>query len=217
MPLLSEASFGSFLVYSPKGDLRSSKDSKRICLAIKEDRHLPIGGTTQRVIPFVIQRLQTTLIGSPLEGLFSSGPLLVPAPRSAPAKPGTLYPTEIICRTMIAAGLGAEMKLLLERVSAVPKAATSAPQNRPTAQNHYDSLRVNGEMVTQRSIVVVDDVVTRGTMLLASVSRLKDTYPNAEIFAFALVRTMSGVDVASPIDPCRGVIAADGLWCRRRP
>jgi hypothetical protein len=218
MPLLSEAEFGSFLVYSPRGTEQPSKNSKAICIAIKDDSFLKLRGTFQRAIPFFVRELKLRLPGSDIEDFFLTNPLLVPAPRSAPTKAGSLYPTRLICEQMVTQGLGSETKMLLERIEAVPKAATSAPKDRPTLTTHYNSMRVSGELVTHGSILIVDDVITRGTMLLASISRLKDTYPNVDVRAFALIRTMSGEEVSHPVKFCRGTISiGTEFGTRRRP
>lgn len=217
MALPYEVEFGSFLVYSPRGIEKTSKTSKGICIAIKDDGFLTAGGVSQRAIPFLVKALRARLPGSSIENLFADSPVLVPAPRSAPTKEGSLNPTHKICEEMAANGFGSETRFLLERITAVPKAATSAPKDRPTVQMHYDSMRVNPELAAPRSIVVVDDVVTRGTMFLAAVGRLQDFYPQARIRAFGMVRTMSGVEVTQLIDICRGSIYRHNDWGTRSP
>jgi hypothetical protein len=58
-------------------------------------------------------------------------------------------------------------------------------------------------------ITVVDDVVTKGATLLAAASLLAVAFPDAEIRAFALVRTMGLIpDVDRILDPVLG-------WIRR--
>jgi len=76
---------------------------------------------------------------------------------------------------------------------------------------------VSGELPSRGSILIVDDVITRGTMLLAALSRLHDSFPHATIRAFAMVRTMSGLEVAHPVDMCRGRIEGSSTWGWRRP
>ena len=66
-------------------------------------------------------------------------------------------------------------------------------------------------------MLVVDDVVTSGSMLLASVSKLKESYPNADIRAFALIHTMSGLEIEHMKDPCVGSITLRGERSGRNP
>lgn len=60
--------------------------------------------------------------------------MLVPAPRSSPTVENGLYPTKVVCEELRKGGFGSEVRILLERVKAVRKAATAAPGERPTAQ-----------------------------------------------------------------------------------
>lgn len=170
-----------------------------------------------RVIPHVVQHLAGHLEQSELRDLFRGRPVLVPAPRSSLVKPGTVWPPRIICEELVSRGLGAEVQELLERIKAVPKAALQAPANRPTAIQHFESLRAISVLHDPPSILLVDDVVTSGTMLLASLSRLQAAYPQASVAAFALVRTMSGAEVDAFLSPCVGTVQIVEGRCRRRP
>lgn len=218
MALLYEVEFSSFLVYSPHGIEKVSKTSKAICLAIKNDGLINPPEGAQRAIPYFVRRLSERVQGTPLAELFANRPVLVPAPRSSLMVSGGLHPTKLICDQMVAHGLGSESRLLVERITAVKKAAAAAtPAERPTVQQHFDSLRVTADLVAPPEIVIVDDVVTRGTMFLAAASRLKEAYPNSNVRAFALVRTMSGQEVDNYVNICRGAIFRKDVWGTRRP
>lgn len=213
----SEFEFGAFLVYSPSGQEQVSRNSRALRDAVKSDGTMMLGGTRQRVLPYLTEALKKRVIGSAIEDLFNCKPVLVPAPRSSLMVAGSLYPTKLLCDAMVRSGLGAETRMLLERVTAVPKAAFQKPQARPTVQQHYDSMRVNAELSAPEDILVVDDVVTRGTMNIGCVLRLMDVYPRASIRCFALIRTMTGVEIERVIDICRGVIYSGEKWGIRRP
>ena len=72
-------------------------------------------------------------------------------------------------------------------------------------------------MVPKR-LLVVDDVVTSGSMLIAAASLLQETFPEAEIKAFALLRTMSFGEVDAILAPCAGLISYEGgPYARREP
>lgn len=217
MPLLSDIEFGALAVYSPRNGEKRSQLSRDICMAVKQDRFLTLGGESVRMIPRLVQRLREKIEGTDLEAFFVDGPLLVPAPRSSPVKPDSLYPTKIICRELRKGGFGSEMRELLHRSYAVRKAATAAPGERPTAKDHYDSLRVDRELITQHSILVVDDVVTTGSMLLGAVSRLKEAYPRATVRAFGMIRTISDGPIERIYELCTGEITLRAGRCRRCP
>jgi hypothetical protein len=219
MPFLPNIRFGAYLVYTPRGATEKSKQSKDLCIAVKEDKFGPVESPPRmvRVIPYLAKRLAGKIKGTPLADFFADRPVLVPTPRSSPVKPGTLYPTRIICDHLVVNGLGIETRILLERVKAVPKAATSRPAERPTIQMHYDSLRVVGELLKPRSILLVDDVVTQGTMLLASATRLQEAFPDAQIRVFALIRTMSHTEIDRIEDICAGTIEPRGDHGVRTP
>src|SRR6266487_4662084 len=72
-----------------------------------------------------------------------------------------------------------------KRVAAVPKAAYAAGSDRPTPQQHLETMGVQGVLgLNPTEILVVDDVVTKGAMLLACVSLLQDAFPNATVRGF---------------------------------
>jgi phosphoribosylpyrophosphate synthetase len=217
MSLLHEIEFGSFLVYSPRATTDPGKFSKAVCYAIKQDGSVPLKGVEHRAIPLVVHNLARKLPGSPIESLFKGRPILVPAPRSAPLVKGGLYPTKIICDQLSQSGMGGKVQILLERRSVVQKAAFAPKGMRPTSRTHYESIEVCRELENPASILVVDDVITTGSTLLAAASCLKDAFPDAEIRVFAMVRTMSYTEVENAISPCVGKITLNGSFCNRVP
>ena len=169
-----EIVFGSFLAYAPKGETPNSKRIKGVCLRVKDDGFLIIKDKGRfPAIPTFVELLHSELAQTPFKELLNGGPILVPMPRSAPSKPGSLMPARRICEEMLKFRLGSEMRLLLTRIKAVPKAAFAASsQERPTIQQHIDSMRVESDLLsatTSTPIVVVDDVVTRGTSFIAAI------------------------------------------------
>lgn len=73
---------------------------------------------------------------------------------------------------------------------AARKSATAAPGARPTVSRHYESFIVERSSIPPQSIVLIDDVVSKGRSLLAAASRVHEAFPRAQIRVFALVRTM---------------------------
>jgi hypothetical protein len=223
MPFFSEVDFGSFLVYATKGQTEDSKRINRVCLTVKNDGFL-IGKdqSRHRAIPTVVGLLSSCVSDGALKGFFNDKPILVPMPRSAPVRPGGLIPAFRICEEMAKVGLGSETRSLLTRVTAVPKAAYAAAEDRPSIQQHIDSMRVESDLLSATvttPMIVVDDFVTRGTSFVATVAMLRKAYPKTQIRAFAIVRVLSGtgVEISKPVDAYRGTIIARGKWGHRSP
>ena len=109
----------------------------------------------------------------------------------------------------------------LTRTHAVQKAAfasVSAGIARPTVAEHLASIDCQKTLLAPTRLLVVDDVVTSGTMLIAAATCLQETFPEAEVKAFALLRTMSSGEVADVLQPCTGVISYEGGdYARREP
>jgi hypothetical protein len=66
--------------------------------------------------------------------------------------------------------------------------------------------------------VLIDDVITKGRTILAVAARLHEALPDADIRAFALVRTMGFLpNVEHFLEPCKGFITWAGGDARRDP
>jgi hypothetical protein len=211
--LLSRISYGSFLCYAPEGTSERAAAAKVVVAAIKADLYV---GESIRVIPHAIARLREQLTPE-LRDLLSLDALLVPAPKSAPFRPGTkdyLWVPNRICEELLAQGFGERMEPLLVRVKAVRKSATSQAAERATPEEHYRSLRVKQRLRFSEpsEIVVVDDIITRGATLLAGVSILQEAFPAAKVRGFALVRSAFPDAFGEIVDPFYGSVhtAADG-------
>jgi hypothetical protein len=204
VPLLSEIEFASFLAYSPYGQSEIDRKSLRVRDGVKHDR--------EGIIALAAQRMRARWSELDMKMFLGPDVLLVPAPRSAPlASPQDLWPSLRICEELIAHGFGAGILPCLERHTPVPKAAFAAPGERPKAQHHFETMRVAGSLLVpdHRLILAVDDFVTTGGMLLASVSLLADRFPGSNVAAFGLVRRVDSV--SEIIAPCVGRITRDAV------
>lgn len=199
--LLSELRFASLLAYAPQGQSPISLRSRDVRSAIKRG--------DRQVLELAAHRLEASSAAW-LSEFFSSDTFLVPVPGSSPRKDSSaLWVPRAFCRQLAARGLGREVQECLERSSPVPKSAYAAPQDRPRPSRHYDSLRVRGSLFAPRRITLVDDVITRGATLVAAASRVLETYPECEVRAFAILRTMTRVEVDPILSPCSGIIRYD--------
>jgi predicted amidophosphoribosyltransferase len=155
-----------------------------------------------------------------LQNCFGPDVVLVPVPGSSLLVLGGLWPADRLCKAIRNEGLAANVRPLLTRTKAVPKSATAGPGQRPSVETHYDSLAIRPATPLLPPTVrftIVDDVVTRGATLLASYVRLREAYPDVPINCFALIRTMSGVEVDSVLNPVEGVISLAGGHLHRNP
>ena len=214
--MLSKITFGSFLVYAPRGTSELSNKAKQFVRALKEER--PIGVPPQSPSAYAARRLADERTNGILEELFEAAPLLVPVPRSSLTVEGGIWPAYNIASALVKQGLGATVLPCLQRVRAVPKSAFAASGSRPKPLDHYESIGAVKMVADREQLCLVDDVITKGATLLAAASRLQETYPRAKIVAFALVRTLGFVeDIDRIVEPAFGTITLRGDEAAREP
>jgi len=90
-------------------------------------------------------------------------------------------------------GVGSQVDSCLVRVMAVRKAASSRASYRPKPKEHFASLRdqrrISGP--PPKEILLVDDIITRGSTLLGAANRLAEAFPGTRIRAFGAMTTIS--------------------------
>ena len=203
---ISEIEYGAYLSYTshpqPTSEIQSR--SKNITIMLKNDATWP--KSNQTTSEYIIQRMAEELDILPFADFFKSKPILVPIPKSSLMKQDSLWVPQRIATALIQRGLGSNSIECLKRIQALPKAASSSPENRPKAIDHYNSLSVE-TLSKADEILLVDDVVTRGATIIGAANRLADVFPNARIRAFAVIRTVTDPDRFTGIrDPCIGTI-----------
>jgi predicted amidophosphoribosyltransferase len=166
-----------------------------------------------------IKALGAVLERGELEDYFGKGVVLIPAPRSSPLQAGWLWPAETICRAMVEAGLGREILPCIRRVQKVPKSAFAKWGERPTAEMHLASMEVDApSLLKPRRVTIVDDVVTRGSTLLACASLVQQALPTTEVRVFGVIRTRGlQPEIERIVDPCEGEILWNGYSVDRAP
>jgi hypothetical protein len=118
------------------------------------------------------------------------------------------------------------LALLLKRTSPVPPARTGkTDERRPSKQfatmavdqsqleRHFHKIKA-GDVV-----VLVDDIVTSGSTIMASAWHVKSCLPSVEVRAFTLFRTQQDYDPCKYFEPVVGTIGYDASvnWCSRDP
>ena len=188
--------YASCYVYSPQGTSDVCERSRLLCALLKSgDRHF-IDKYVDRIQQQVAEQNQ-------LSGFFSAADILIPVPSCMPG--GGVNAPARLAEIMVHRGLGSASWCGLKRVHAVPKSATA--KYRPTVAMHYYSLLVEPLEHAPTSLVLIDDVVTKGRTLLAAAARLHNAFPSARIRAFAVLRTMGLVPAVPRLfEPWRGCI-----------
>jgi hypothetical protein len=204
---LGKLEFGALLSYSPYGQTGQESLSRSYRTAVKNDEFVISSSKQIPMSEFIAQSVEQRMKNLPFAHLFKSNPVLVPTPSSSLRKADSLWVPQRIALALRNRGLGSEVAECPVRVSPLPKAATSAASNRPSAKQHYESLAVQKLLNEPESILLVDDVVTRGATLLGGANRIAEVYPKARMAAFAALRTVSNPrDFVRVYEPANGYI-----------
>jgi predicted amidophosphoribosyltransferase len=159
------------------------------------------------MIRYAVRVRQLALKSSRLAGFFCSTDVFVPVPRSVPRSYRGIWVAADLSHALVQEGLGTMTWPGLRRLFAVRKSATAPPGERPSVALHYASFSLDQPPVIPTSVVLVDDVITRGRTLLAAAARVHEAFPGADVRAFALLRTMGQISgVPALLDPCTGEI-----------
>jgi len=202
---LSRLEFGALLTYTPRGTSVAAQKSKNAMYLLKKDGYS--GEPPILMSESIAKKIQENMNILPFASFFEPKTILVPTPKSSLTKPDTLWVPKRIADAILSKNLGSAVSPCLTRAVAVRKAAFCASQDRPTAAEHYDSMRVQGGLAEPKEILLIDDIVTRGATLIGAANRLADAFPNAHIHAFAAMRTISNPNEFKDVyDPCEGTV-----------
>jgi hypothetical protein len=192
--------FASCYVYSPCGAGAICERSRLLREWWK--------GADARFIPKYAGRVRQQAIEGPqLHGFFGANDLLVPIPGNAPKASGAKWVASDLAQALLREGIGKLVWPGLRRIFPVRKSATADTRARPSVALHYESFLLERPLVAPESVLLIDDVVTRGRTLLAAAARVHEAFPDARIRAFALLRTMGFVpEIYRLLDPCTGEI-----------
>lgn len=135
---------------------------------------------------------------------FSGEVTLVPIPGSCPHKPDSMWAPKLLADALEKHGLGHAVVAQLERVIPIPKSSLS--KDRPPPTKHYDTMAVNTTITPTTNILLVDDVVTRGSTFFGSAWLLSAAYPDVKIRAFAAMRACYLNEFKRLLYPCKGTI-----------
>ncbi len=209
--LRSTLSFASCYIYAPRGAGLLSTGARLLCQRVKTSDPLWL----PRYAGQVAELCERERV---FARLFARDAWLVPVPGCSPA----CATSTAACQLAMAfhgLGLAQEVWPGIARRLPVTRSATALLGKRPTVRQHYESFAVGTRRgPTPQRIVLIDDVITKGRTLLAAAARLRRELPQADIRAFALVRTLGFLDrVDRLLVPCAGVVYWAGGDARREP
>ncbi|SFT37212.1 hypothetical protein SAMN05421857_0479 [Chryseobacterium formosense] len=188
----------TFLAYSPRGKSEIEISSRTVAGSCKNG---DVSFST---------RLSQRIREANLSEYFSNS-ALVPVPRSTPLVEGAVFPARIICETFVSNGLGESVANCLQRKYAIPKSSGQFhADTRNTVQQHQESLEVTPILITEPTIIVIDDILTLGRTSMASALELQKVYPDKEIKIFCAFRTRSWKDLETIIDISKGIMHPAG-------
>ena len=213
--LLSRLEFGSYFSYTPRGESDIAKRSKNTMILLKSEQ--TIGNPPRFMSQFVAERMRESINQKPFRNFFNPNVSLVPVPKTSLMKADTLWVPEKIAEALSRQRLGVCYPCL-KRIKPIPKAAYSEPSERPKAIDHYNSIICQSLIPIPHEIVLIDDIVTRGSTLLGCASKLREFFPDIPIRAFAVFRTISDSSLFKEIeDSCVGEITLRGNDTFREP
>lgn len=200
---INDIDFGCLFTYSPRGTTNEEARSRTFRAKLKGDGYLE----KEKILmtEYIAQGIKNNLEKLPFADFFKKNPTLIPIPNSSLTKTNTLWVPQRLATALVNNGLGEKVSLCLKRTKPLRKSHTSA--NRPKAHEHYDTMAVQKELSEPDEILLIDDFMTRGTTFMGAANRLIDAFPNANIHAFAGIKTISNPENFKKIyDPCIGRI-----------
>lgn len=210
--LLGELRVASLLIYPSRPQTEADRAAREAVWAgIKQGR------------PAHVQRIAIRLSELPPEHpvrqLVPSTAILIPVPRSTPLSANAMWPALEIAMALLTQGIGTQISPVLQRVEPVRRStgARTILQREPPLR-HFETIAASplSSLPQATHFVLVDDVVTAGSTLIACASHLRQLAPHATITAFTAARAdrnatlQQATDMFSPLVETIQLFSDDG-------
>ncbi len=214
MQFLSRINFGSLYIYPSHGSPSTrTSEAKALVFDLKKDRVTSAG----RIVDQVVSQLSRVLPWSDFRECLDGTATLVPMPRHRLQQPNSVWASQSLADSIAEAGLAASSLNVIRRAKPMRQSSLSERRDRPSPRQHFDTMALELSLfqAAPARIVMVDDVISRGSTFSGAAARLKSVFPDAEITALAIARTAQLS--SAPLDPIGGVIhtLGDGSRARR--
>lgn len=202
----------SWLIYATRATGDRARRARNLIINIKTDQ---VDAKRERPVVELVVAAAVAKLDASARSVFDGDPLLVPVPRSGLTKAHTVWPSRRIAEELAAQGLGVDVAPVISRVVAVAKSAGN--RDRPPLADHLASLAIQKSFRPPSQLLLVDDVVTTGTTLMACMLGLAEAFPGVPIGAFALARVLSQGEPTQVFEPIVEEISVSGSHCVRGP
>jgi hypothetical protein len=218
---LTELTFGSLLAYCPNDYSERGIHARMWMARIKNDYFVTEIGGQKPILTsdFIAAQIKQDLDQLAFKHFFGQNVALVPIPSSSLITNDTLWVPDRLAQALQKSGLGTRQRLL-NRTIPVNRSSKSAPKDRPSPNEHYNSLYAKKALEIPEQIVLVDDIITRGHTMMGAAWRIQEIYPDKPIFGFAAMRAVhNSVEFESWYHPVVGTVSyrPEERDCIRRP
>lgn len=185
----------TLLVYTPRGTSINAEKSRRLAGACKNGE-----------VPFA-EKIAAKIIELGANDYFKDS-VLIPIPRSTPLVVGAVFPAKTLAEELVRNGLGNQIYTSLKRTQPINKSSNNfSAETRNTVQTHLDSMEVEPLLITEPTIILVDDIFTLGRTAMASAKKLQQIYPDKEVKIFCPFRTRGWEDKNILVSLERGIMS----------
>src|SRR5271167_1050808 len=168
--MIGKIAYASCYVYSPAG-------AGAVCERSRLLREMLKAADAHFMLKYALRVHQQAAGSLRLADFFRANDVLVPVPGSTPDTHGGTWAAADLADALVHEGVGTIVWRGLHRIYAVRKSATAAAGARPSVALHYQSFLMERAPIAPRSVVLIDDVITKGRTLLAAATRLQETFP----------------------------------------
>lgn len=188
---ITSLDFGSLLCYTPRGSSTDIDRAREVMKIIKADHF--VNNPPILMSEWLARTVHRSMGNLPFASFFQADTVLVPVPSSSLMQPNSLWVPSRMADALVKEGLGKEVAAWLVRKTPVRKAAWSKPSDRPKPKEHIATMSVQGRVSEPPpdQILLVDDIITRGSTLLGAANSLAEALPKARIRAFVAMMTIS--------------------------